>query len=116
SNRTRELHDALKRRCLYHWLEHPGLERELEIVAVRAPEVPAALAEQVVRATHAIRAEENLLKPPGIAETLDWARALTELGARELDVENGAATLGVAVKYREDAERVRLALNRMLTR
>ncbi|MBC7309675.1 MAG: MoxR family ATPase [Actinomycetales bacterium] len=116
SNRTRELHDALKRRCLYHWLEHPGLERELEIVAVRAPEVPAALAEQVVRATHAIRAEENLLKPPGIAETLDWARALTELGARELDVENAAATLGVAVKYREDAERVRLALNRMLTR
>ena len=116
SNRTRELHDALKRRCLYHWLEHPGLERELEIVAARAPEVSAALAEQVVRATHAIRAEENLLKPPGIAETLDWARALTELGARELDVETAAATLGVAVKYREDAERVRLALDRMLTR
>ncbi|MGA8044880.1 MAG: MoxR family ATPase [Dermatophilaceae bacterium] len=116
SNRTRELHDALKRRCLYHWLEHPGLQRELEIVATRAPEVPAALAEQVVRATHAIRADESLLKPPGIAETLDWARALTELGTRELDVETAAATLGVAVKYREDAERVRLALDRILTR
>ena len=116
ANRTRELHDALNRRCLYHWLEHPGLERELEIVATRAPEVPSALAEQVVRATHAIRAEESLLKPPGIAETLDWARALTELGARELDVETAAATLGVAVKYREDAERARLALDRMLTR
>jgi MoxR-like ATPase len=115
SNRTRELHDALKRRCLYHWLEHPGLQRELDIVASRAPEVPAALAEQVVRATHAIRADEGLLKPPGIAETLDWARALTELGVRDLDVETAAATLGVAVKYREDAERVRLALDRMLT-
>ena len=116
SNRTRELHDALKRRCLYHWLEHPGLQRELEIVASRAPEVPEALADQVVRATHAIRADDGLLKPPGIAETLDWARALTELGARELDVETAAATLGVAVKYREDAERVRLALDRILTR
>ncbi|MFN2319737.1 MAG: AAA family ATPase [Dermatophilaceae bacterium] len=116
SNRTRELHDALKRRCLYHWLEHPGLQRELEILASRAPEVPAALAEQVVRATHAIRDDEHLLKPPGIAETLDWARALNELGARELDIETAAATLGVAVKYREDAERVRHALDRILTR
>jgi MoxR-like ATPase len=116
SNRTRELHDALKRRCLYHWLEHPGLQRELEIVASRAPEVPTALAEQVVRATQLIRADEHLVKPPGIAETLDWARALTELGARELDIETAAATLGVAVKYREDTERVRLALDRMLSR
>ncbi|HHU09119.1 MAG TPA: MoxR family ATPase [Intrasporangiaceae bacterium] len=114
SNRTRELHDALKRRCLYHWLEHPGLQRELEILAARAPEVPQQLAEQVVRATHAIRADEALVKPPGIAETLDWARALTELGVRELDVETAAATLGVAVKYREDAERVQHALARML--
>lgn len=114
SNRTRELHDALKRRCLYHWLEHPGLQRELEIVASRAPEVPAALAEQVVRVTHTIRDDEHLLKPPGIAETLDWARALHELGVRELDLESAAATLGVAVKYREDAERVRLALDRIL--
>ncbi len=116
SNRTRELHDALKRRCLYHWLEHPGLQRELEIVASRAPEVPARLAEQVVRVTHTIRDDEHLLKPPGIAETLDWARALHELGIRELDLETAAATLGVAVKYREDAERVRLALHRILNR
>lgn len=114
SNRTRELHDALKRRCLYQWLEHPGLQRELEIVAARVPEVPAALAEQVVRATHAIRSDEYLLKPPGIAETLDWARALHELGTSDLDLEIAAATLGVAIKYREDAERVRGALDRIL--
>src|SRR6188768_902299 len=75
SNRTRELHDALKRRCLYHWLEHPGIERELAIVARRAPEVSTALAEQVVRAVHGIRADREMLKPPGVAETLDWARA-----------------------------------------
>jgi MoxR-like ATPase len=116
SNRTRELHDALKRRCLYHWLEHPGIERELAIVATRAPEVSAALAEQVVRAVHAIREDREMLKPPGVAETLDWARALHELGTRDLDTETAAATLGVAVKYREDAERVRRALDVMLSR
>jgi MoxR-like ATPase len=116
SNRTRELHDALKRRCLYHWLEHPGIERELAIVARRAPEVSTALAEQVVRAVHGIRADREMLKPPGVAETLDWARALHELGTRELDTETAAATLGVAVKYREDAERVKKALDVMLTR
>ena len=116
SNRTRELHDALKRRCLYHWLEHPGIERELAIVATRAPEVSAALAEQVVRAVHAIREDREMLKPPGVAETLDWARALHELGTRDLDTETAAATLGVAVKYREDAERVRRALDLMLAR
>ncbi|MBR7743221.1 MoxR family ATPase [Phycicoccus sp. BSK3Z-2] len=115
SNRTRELHDALKRRCLYHWLEHPGVERELAIVRSRAPEVSAALAEQVVRAVHAIRGEHELLKPPGVAETLDWARALHELGTRTLDTETAAASLGVAVKYREDAERVKKALDVMLT-
>ncbi len=115
SNRTRELHDALKRRCLYHWLEHPGIERELAIVATRAPEVSAALAEQVVRLVHTIRADREMLKPPGVAETLDWARALHELGTRELDTETAAATLGVAVKYREDAERVRKALDVLLT-
>ncbi|MFL6152016.1 MAG: AAA family ATPase [Ornithinibacter sp.] len=116
SNRTRELHDALKRRCLYHWLEHPGIQRELAIVARRAPEVSAALAEQVVRAVHGIRADREMLKPPGVAETLDWARALHELGTRDLDTETAAATLGVAVKYREDAERVKKALDVMLTR
>ncbi|MBM6400175.1 AAA family ATPase [Phycicoccus sonneratiae] len=115
SNRTRELHDALKRRCLYHWLEHPGIDRELAIVRTRAPEVPEALAAQVVRAVHAIREDREMLKPPGVAETLDWARALHELGTRTLDTETAAATLGVAVKYREDAERVKRALDVMLT-
>ncbi|MGG5260648.1 AAA family ATPase [Phycicoccus avicenniae] len=115
SNRTRELHDALKRRCLYHWLEHPGIERELAIVRTRAPEVPEALAAQVVRAVHAIRDDREMLKPPGVAETLDWARALHELGTRTLDTATAAATLGVAVKYREDAERVKKALDAILT-
>ena len=116
SNRTRELHDALKRRCLYHWIDHPGIERELAIVRQRAPEVSAALAEQVVRAVHAIRSDREVLKAPGVAETLDWARALHELGTRDLDTEVAAATLGVAVKYREDAERVRAALDKVLGR
>lgn len=115
SNRTREVHDALKRRCLYQWLEHPSLERELAIVRSRAPEVPEALAEQVVRAIHAVRTDADLLKPPGVAETLDWARALHELGVRDLDTASAAASLGVAVKYREDAVRVRAALDRILS-
>jgi MoxR-like ATPase len=116
SNRTRELHDALKRRCLYHWIDHPGLERELEIVRSRAPEVSEALAAQVVSAVHRLRDDGGLVKPPGVAETLDWARALQELGARELDLESAAVSLGAAVKYREDAERVRAALDRILSR
>lgn len=116
SNRTRELHDALKRRCLYHWIEHPGLERELAIVRTRLPEVDQALAEQVVTLVHQLRADEDLVKPPGVAETLDWARALHALGASRLDPETAARTLGAAVKYREDAERVRVALDRALTR
>lgn len=116
SNRTREVHDALKRRCLYHWLEHPSLERELAIVRSRAPEVPEALAEQVVRAIQSVRTDAELIKPPGVAETLDWARALHELGVRELDTESAAASLGVAVKYREDSERVRAALDKILAR
>jgi len=114
SNRTRELHDALKRRCLYHWIDHPGLERELAIVRSRAPEVSEALSEQVVRLVQQLRARDDLLKPPGVAETLDWARALDTLGASDLDVETAAATLGVAVKYREDADRVRASLDRIL--
>ncbi|HQY98018.1 MAG TPA: MoxR family ATPase [Phycicoccus sp.] len=116
SNRTRELHDALKRRCLYHWIDHPGIQRELDIIRRRAPEVDAALAEQVVVAVSRMRADDAMLKPPGVAETLDWARALHELGTRELDTESAAATLGVAVKYREDADRVRAALDRILGR
>src|SRR5512144_3229557 len=80
SNRTREVHDALKRRCLYHWVEHPGLDRETAIVRTRAPEVSEALARQVVTLVQRLRTAEGLLKPPGVAETLDWARALEALG------------------------------------
>jgi len=115
SNRTRELHDALKRRCLYHWLDHPSIERELAILHSRAPEVAESLATQVVQAVHRIRDDRELLKPPGVAETLDWARALHELGVRQLDTETAALTLGVAIKYREDAQRVQDALDRVLT-
>jgi MoxR-like ATPase len=114
SNRTREVHDALKRRCLYHWVEHPGLDREVEIVRTRAPEVSETLARQVVTLVQRLRTAEGLLKPPGVAETLDWARALETLGSGELDVETAARTLGAVVKYREDAQRVRQALDRML--
>jgi MoxR-like ATPase len=114
SNRTREVHDALKRRCLYHWVEHPGLDREVEIVRARAPEVSETLARQVVTLVQRLRSAEGMLKPPGVAETLDWARALETLGTADLDVETAAATLGAVVKYREDAQRVRQALDRML--
>jgi MoxR-like ATPase len=120
SNRTRDVHDALKRRCLYHWVEHPGLAREVEILRTRLPEVPARLAEQVASAVHRLRdgaqgpAGADLVKPPGVAESLDWARCLAALGRTELDVEAAAATLGAVCKYREDAERVRASLGRLL--
>ncbi|GAA3389377.1 AAA family ATPase [Cryptosporangium minutisporangium] len=114
SNRTRELHDALKRRCLYHWIDHPGLEREIEIVRSRAPEVSAELNRQVVTVVQALR-DVDLQKPPGVAETLDWARALHMLGVARLDLESSARTVGALVKYREDAEKVRHALDRILT-
>jgi len=114
SNRTRELHDALKRRCLYHWIEHPGLEREVEIVRSRAPEVSEALGRQVVTLVQQLRDRQDLQKPPGVAETLDWARALHHLGTTELDLETASATLGALIKYREDADRVRQALDQML--
>lgn len=115
SNRTRELHDALKRRCLYHWVEHPDLERELQIVQARAPEVSRELAAQVVRVVQEVRLEEHaLLKPPGVAETLDWAKALHYLQTVELDLEAAAVTLGALVKYREDAERVSRAMEQIL--
>jgi MoxR-like ATPase len=113
SNRTRELHDALKRRCLYHWIDHPSLERELAILRARAPEVPERLAAQVASLVHRLRSA-GLVKEPGVAETLDWARAVHRLGAGELDVETAARTLGAAVKHREDVERVRAALDRLL--
>ena len=114
SNRTRELHDALKRRCLYHWIDHPGLAREVEIVRSRAPEVSAELARQVVGVVQQLRDRDDLAKPPGVAETLDWARALERLGATELDLATASATLGAVVKYRDDTERVKHALDRML--
>jgi MoxR-like ATPase len=114
SNRTRDLHDALKRRCLYHWIDHPGLAREVEIVRTRLPQVPALLAEQVVRVVQQIRATDDVLKPPGVAETLDWARALHQLGRAELDLASAAASIGALCKYREDTERVSSALSRML--
>ena len=113
SNRTREIHDALKRRCLYHWIDHPGLEREVEIVRTRLPEVSGRLAEQVARSVQRMR-ELDLLKPPGVAETLDWARAIDALGTDVLDVQTAAATLGAVLKYREDTDRVRESLDRLL--
>lgn len=116
SNRTRELHDALKRRCLYHWIDHPGLAREVAILRSRAPEVTTALAEQVVGVVQQLRVGADLIKPPGVAETLDWARALHRLGTTELDLETAAATLGALVKYREDTDRVKHALDRVLAR
>ncbi|NNG18495.1 MoxR family ATPase [Naumannella sp. ID2617S] len=115
SNRTRELHDALKRRCLYHWVDHPSFGAELDILRTRAPEVTARLAEQVVGVVQRLRTDEGLLKPPGVAETIDWARALHRLGAPELDLARAAASLGAVVKYREDQHRVRQALDRLLT-
>ncbi|HEU4810849.1 MAG TPA: MoxR family ATPase [Nocardioides sp.] len=115
SNRTRELHDALKRRCLYHWIDHPGLEREVQIVRSRAPEVSETLGRQVVAVVQQLRDRDDLQKPPGVAETLDWARALHHLGADELDLATASATLGALVKYREDSDRVRQALDRMLS-
>ena len=114
SNRTRELHDALKRRCLYHWIDHPGLEREVEILRSRAPEVSETLRRQVVELVQQLRGRDDLQKPPGVAETLDWARALHHLGAAEIDLASASATLGALVKYREDADRVRHALDQVL--
>ena len=108
SNRTREVHDALKRRCLYHWLEHPDLEREVAILRRRLPGLDERLAGQVAAAVRRMR-ELELLKPPGVAEALDWAQALRALGDGSPDPEAAAVTLGAVLKYREDAERVRAA-------
>ncbi len=105
SNRTRDVHAALKRRCLYHWVEHPGFEREVAIVKLRAPGVDDALARQVAAAVDALRGLD-LYKPPGVAETIDWATALGRLGATRLDDTVVANTLGTVVKYREDQQRV----------
>jgi MoxR-like ATPase len=106
SNRTRDVHDALKRRCLYHWVDHPGFEREVAIIRLRAPEVVERLARQVAAAVEHLRGIE-LFKPPGVAEVIDWAQALATLGRTELDARWVDATLGSVLKYREDQERVR---------
>jgi MoxR-like ATPase len=106
SNRTREVHDALKRRCLYHWIDYPTLQKEFEIVLARVPNAPERLAREVVGFVHRLR-EADLTKVPGIAETLDWAAALLAMGARELAPELVDETLGVVLKYEEDIRQVR---------
>jgi MoxR-like ATPase len=106
SNRTRELHDALKRRCLYHWIGYPSPEREVEIVLVRAPGVSEALAGKVVAAVNRLR-EMELAKPPGVAETIDWVRTLDFLGETGLGTEVAGDTLGAVIKERDDLELVR---------
>jgi MoxR-like ATPase len=106
SNRTREIHDALKRRCLYHWLDYPSVEREIQILRARMPEVDATLARQLALAMSDLRALD-LFKPPGVAETLDWAAALKVLSADRLDPTTIDESLGTVLKYREDIERVR---------
>ncbi|MGZ8647009.1 MAG: AAA family ATPase, partial [Actinomycetota bacterium] len=110
SNRTRELHDALKRRCLYHWIDHPELEREIQIVRVRAPHVSEALARDVATAVLRLR-EMDLAKLPGVAETIDWANALAFLGAERLDRSIAADTLGAVVKDHEDQQLVSARLS-----
>jgi MoxR-like ATPase len=114
SNRTREVHDALKRRCLYFYIDHPGLEREVEIVRLRVPGADERLARQVATAVQGLRSMD-LYKPPGVAETLDWTEALVALGAKELDEALIEATLGSVVKYREDQQRALGAGVQLLT-
>jgi MoxR-like ATPase len=106
SNRTRELHDALKRRTLFHWIGHPSLEREVEIVRLRVPGIPERLAAEAAAFVRGLR-ELDLAKPPGVAETIDWAHALAALGREEIDAEVVEQTLGSVLKYREDLEAVR---------
>src|SRR3954467_806727 len=106
SNRTREVHDALKRRCLYHWIDYPTAQKEFEIVLARVPEAPQTLAREVVAFVHRLR-EADLTKVPGIAETLDWAAALLSLGSRELEPALADETLGVVLKYEEDIRQIR---------
>jgi MoxR-like ATPase len=109
SNRTRELHDALKRRCLYHWIDHPALDREIEIIRARAPEVPEALARDVASAVSRLRGLD-ISKRPGVAETIDWANSVSFLGAEHLDEEIAAATLGAVLKDHDDQQ---LAVDRL---
>jgi MoxR-like ATPase len=108
SNRTRDVHDALKRRCLYHWVEHPDFEREVAIIRLRAPEAVPRLARQVAAAVEALR-DLHLYKPPGVAESIDWAASLAALGRSEIDERTLDLTLGSVLKYQEDQARVRAA-------
>ena len=113
SNRTRELHDALKRRCLYHWIGYPTAAEETDIVRVRAPDVTEALAQKVVAAVHRLR-DMDLAKPPGVAETLDWVESLGAIGADELTGESATDTLGAVVKDRDDLELVSSDITRVV--
>src|SRR3546814_6788737 len=106
SNRTREIHYALKRRCFYHWVDYPSAERERRIIAVKAPGTPAELSAQIVGFVQRLR-REDLFKSPGVAETLDWAQALTQLDVLELDPRTIDDTLGTLLKYQDDIEKIR---------
>jgi MoxR-like ATPase len=114
SNRTRELHDALKRRCLYHWIGYPSVEREVAIVKVRLPEVPETLARKVVAAVNRLR-DMELAKPPGVSETLDWVAALKVVGAADLNVDEARDTLGSVIKDRDDLDQVHSALQAVVS-
>lgn len=106
SNRTREIHDAVKRRCIYHWIDYPSVEREIEILSVKAPDTPQVLADELALAMQKLR-ELDLYKPPGVAETIDWAKALAILGTEQLSADVIDETLGVVVKYEDDMATVR---------
>ena len=113
SNRTRELHDALKRRCLYHWIGYPTVSEEVDIVRVQAPDVTEALTRKVVDAVHRLR-DLDLAKPPGVAETIDWVEALGAIGADNLDAETAIDTLGSVIKDRDDLEFVSSGIDRVV--
>jgi MoxR-like ATPase len=113
SNRTRELHDALKRRCLYHWIDYPAPEREVEIVLIRQPGVSEALTRKVVDAVNRLR-QLDLAKQPGVAETIDWVRTLDILGATDLDAQAAEDTLGAVIKERDDLDLVRDNLDEII--
>jgi MoxR-like ATPase len=115
SNRTREIHDALKRRCLYHWIDYPSLEKEYRIVRARVPAAPEYLAQQVVAFVQALR-NEDLYKPPGVAETMDWLNALLALDQRELDEATVNDTLGALLKYHDDVRQMQGGLTRQLVK
>ena len=113
SNRTREVHDALKRRCLYHWIDYPSAERELAILHARRPDIGDALASEVVSFVQRLRTAD-LVKPPGVAETLDWAAALVELGGAPLEAETIDRTMGALLKYQDDVAKLRGGATRTL--